>query len=793
MAAAGDERDGTGRRCGRCPGPLSYAAASLACIVAAIAVFESHWLLGEPARTAAAGALMAVSVALAFAVVLSAAVAATTPLPPPSPPQPAAGRRPDAARAPAADADAAAGRPSAGTILSVFAVATVAAIALAAASTASYAPHQQYPAGHIGIVPALAACHATDEGCGRAAIGGDSGSQAHLLAPPPVITTLGVPAVVPISGMLPADARPPARVGLVVEGPAGSPDGARDEYSVMSTTSGRYSLHPSILPPSPGTHVYTVSASYGSRDIGAAVDAGTASFTVMVLQPEISRSVPSTAGPLLGLLPEDVARMGEGGGAADGGPDHAAPHVPPRIVDGMVSFAPPPPTVSVGQVVRISFEYVDGVPPRDSSAYVRGPDHARLTEPAYAGSGGGGGGGDAARPPGSYTFVVQPTWTPGTYGVVVAFGGGNDPPTASTAGVLPIAVAVGAPPLNRTVLEEGDFDSPALPFTCIVPFGRVGPGAPVDPEAEPVQHGRPGGCYAGTVRGTAGPDALDIDGRPVTLTISNARTVRDAVAEDASARLLGALCPAGSIALVDRDDTLAVDGREPSPTVRAGYYSAVWCLGTSGGAYDGSAHVPVNRILMAEGHAEPDPIGCLSSEYRLEWDECDAYTAVEQAVGGAISTAIGAVSTAAGSAIGGGDDDNGGGGGGGTPGVSDPEDGGGGGDCAIATAAYGTPAAAHIQALREYRDSAMGGPEFGAFHAEALLALALEPATSAYYAASPPVADMLRDSPAARHAAASLMAGPAALAAALATHPVHGSAWAGGEVAYSSPRPPPSP
>ena len=773
--------DGAGGRCGRCPGPLAYAGGALACILAAIAIFDSHWLLGEPARTALAGAFMAVSVILAFAVVLSGAVAAASPpcgsgrTKHSSPPVPAHGAAtgvpaPVAAAAASAESAKPAGSPAVAprTILSVFAVATMAAIALTAVAAApTYAPHP-YPPGHMGIVQAMAACHATEAGCGRAAVGGGGGggsAQAHLLAPPPVITTVGVPAVVPISGMLPDDARPPTRVGLVVEGPVGSPDYGRDEYSVMSTAAGRYSLHPSILPPSPGTHVYAVSASYDSRDLGMRVDAGTVSFTVMVLQPEISRSAPAPDGPLLGLLlPEDIASMGEGNGidGAGSGMDAVAapPAAPPAVVNGMLTFAPPPPTVSTGQVVRITFAYTDGVP-RDSSAYVRGPDRARLTEPAYAGSGSSDGTTD---PPGAYSFIVQPTWRPGMYGVVVAFGGGGGDklPTASTAGILPIQVAVGAPPLDKTALEDGVLDAS---FSCIVPFGRVGPGVAVDlpsdedTNAEPIKHGRTGGCYAGTVRGVTGPDALDVDGRPVTLTVSNARTARDAAAEDASAQRLAELCPVGSIVLVDRDDTLAVDGREPNPTVRGGYYSAVWCLGAGGAAYDGSVHVPVNRLLMAEGHAEPDPLGCLSSERRLEWDECAAYTAVEQAVGGALSTAIDAVTTAAAS---GGDVAAGGG----VDGTSaDPEDNGG-GDCAIATAVYGTPAAASAQSVREYRDIVLGGS--GGDHG------LLAPALHAYYAVSPAAADMLRDSPYARSAAAAALAAPLAAAAAAANAAVHG-------------------
>ena len=259
---------------------------------------------------------------------------------------------------------------------------------------------------------------------------------------------------------------------------------------------------------------------------------------------------------------------------------------------------------------------------------------------------------------------------------------------------------------------------------------------------------------------------LDIDGRPVTLTVSNARggggggdseggaAAADHAQSSPAADRLRELCPAGSAALVDRDDTLAVDGREPHPTIRAGYYSAVWCLGPDGGPYDGTPgsgnSVPVNRILMAEGLAEPDPVACLSSERRIDWPECDPYTAVEQAVGGAVSAAIDAVSSAA---SGSSDDANGG-----VPAANIL----GGGDCAIATAAYGTPAAADVQSLREWRDLAMPDDPSIA-----------EPVLHAYYTVSPAIAGMLRDSPPAREAAAAVLSVPAAVASAAAEALLH--------------------
>ena len=97
-----------------------------------------------------------------------------------------------------------------------------------------------------------------------------------------------------------------------------------------------------------------------------------------------------------------------------------------------------------------------------------------------------------------------------------------------------------------------------------------------------------------------------------------------------------------------------------------------------------------------------------------------------------------------------------------------------GGGCLVATAAYGTELAPDVQALRELRDAALSGPAGSAlvhaFH-------------SAYYAVSPPVADLLREHPRlgelvgaaavapfvhALHAAQAAAEGPIAGAAALA-------------------------
>ena len=678
------------------------------------------------------------------------------------------------------------------TLLAVLAVSAAAAIALAAIPATS-----QFPAGHPGILDAMAACHSTEAGCGRAAIAGD-GAQAHIVAPAPVITTVGVPATVSISGVLPSDARPPARVTIVVTGPGGE----QSEHGAMSTSAGRYSLHVPIAPPeAPGTHEYGIAASYDSRDFGAALDAGAVAFTVMVLEPEISRSE-APAGPPAwieasgaGMLPAGFPRAGTAGkgdggsGNGNGGSGAGSQSPPPMpVIDGLVSFNPPlpPPTVSAGQVVEVSFTYTDRIA-RESFAHVRGPaasaGHERLAEPAYAGAGG-----PSQAEAGSYRFIVQPTWQPGEYGVVVAYGadGARDAAGATTtAGILPVSVAAGAAMpqgsgAGADAAEAEAVDTPATapPFSCIALFGLVGPGQGAPGPGggtgggggggdEPARHGRPSGCYAGTVRGMLGPDTLDIDGRPVTLTVSNARGGggdsggggggggANSAQPSPAADRLRELCPAGSAALIDRDDTLAVDGREPHPTIRAGYYSAVWCLGPDGGPYDGtpgsSNSVPVNRILMAEGLAEPDPVACLSSERRIDWPECDPYTAVEQAVGGAVSAAIDAVSSAA----------SGGSGGdasGGDPAGSIL----GGGDCAIATAAYGTPAAADVQSLREWRDLAMPDDPSIA-----------EPVFHAYYAVSPAIAGMLRDSPPAREAAAAVLSVPAAIASAAAEALLH--------------------
>ena len=715
------------RRGMRCCGgsPLYHAFASLACAVAAVALFDSQWLDGAH-RIAVSGALLTTSLILAFSAMLSEALHA--------PSCGSGGSRATAAK------PSSAGRTTRHTatpaLATAFTVLAVLAVSAAAASTfAAITAPSQSMSGHPGILDAMAACHSTEAGCGRAAIAGE-GAQAHIMAPPPVITTIGVPATVSVSGALPPDARPPARVAIVVEGP----DGDTTEHTTMSTSAGRYSLHIPIDPPSvPGTHEYTIVASYASRDLGFAVDVGTVPFTVMVLQPDVSRSE-APEGPPAWLEATGARPAGFplGDGAGDGGGSGGAgglPAAPTSIVDGIVSFDPPlpPAAVSAGQVVQVHFTYADGVP-RESYAHVRGPapDRERLAEPGYAGSGG-----HTPADAGSYTFIVQPTWQPGEYGVVATFGadGARDATEATTvAGILPVNVA--AQPVNGT----------APPFACVAVFGGG------DSE---VRHGRASGCYAGTVRGVLGPDTLDIDGRPVTLTVSNARGGGEADSDPSSpsaaaAERLRELCPAGSVALVDRDDTLAVDSREPHPTIRAGYYSSVWCLGPDGDPYGdpygGHGIEPVNSILMAGGLASPDPVGCLSSERRLEFAECGAYTAVEQAVGGAVSAAIDAVSSAAG---GSGEGDPGG----------DP-----GGDCAIAAVSYGTPLAPDVQSLREWRDLAMpdGADAFAG------------PALHAYYAVSPALADMLRDSPQARGAAAAALSVPVAIAsAAVATAAPH--------------------
>ena len=840
LSCRASERRRGGRLLACCGDPLCHVIASAVCTAAAVALLDMHWLAGA-AYIAVPGALLASSTILAFGAVLAdasarddrggddnggggggggwdgigriggesaggppaeaeaaAPVAAAVPAAAPAAPAPAEAPPPSAKGTPRATSPGA--TSPAITLLAVLAVSAAAAIAL----TAAIAPSSQFPAGHPGILDAMAACHTTEAGCGRGAIAGD-GAHGRLLAPAPAITTAGVPATVSVSGALPSDARPPARVTIVVTGP----DGVHDEYTVMSTATGRFSLHASVAPPSqPGTHEYTISASYASRDFDAVVlDAGTVPFTVMVLEPDISRSEAPIGPPAWieategGTRPAGFPRDGTGDvGTGTGG----LPPAPMPIIDGIVSFEPPlpGPSVSAGQVVSVQFAYTDGRQ-RESFAHVRGPapDYEILAEPSYAGGGGTG----AAANKGAYRFIVQPTWQPGEYGVVVAYGadGARDAGDAtSTAGILPVNVGTGAV-LHAAAAEDGTNVAAATapPFSCISVFGRLGPG--IDPaqgagagggdagagggDAE-LRHGRPGGCYAGTVRGVLGPDTLDIDGRPVTLTVSNARGGEggggagggepSSSASSAAADRLRELCPAGSAALVDRDDTLAVDGREPSPTIRAGYYSTVWCLGAGGDPYDGGTpggrHDPVNRILMAEGLAAPDPAACLTSERRLEWAECDAYTAVEQAVGGAVSAAIDAVASAATVAGGGGGgegelDSNGEGGAGGGGGG-----GGGGGDCAIATAAYGTPVAADVQSLREWRDLAIlnagtGGDDDDTAAAPPGPAPAvLDSALAAYYAVSPAIADMLRDNPPARSAAASVLSVPAAIAAAVA-------------------------
>ena len=82
--------------------------------------------------------------------------------------------------------------------------------------------------------------------------------------------------------------------------------------------------------------------------------------------------------------------------------------------------------------------------------------------------------------------------------------------------------------------------------------------------------------------------------------------------------------------------------------------------------------------------------------------------------------------------------------------------GGGGGGCLIATAAYGTEMAAQVQMLREVRDGALMGTHAGAAFMGAF--------NHAYYAFSPAVADLERQSPALKGA---VRAGIAPMLAAL--------------------------
>ena len=96
---------------------------------------------------------------------------------------------------------------------------------------------------------------------------------------------------------------------------------------------------------------------------------------------------------------------------------------------------------------------------------------------------------------------------------------------------------------------------------------------------------------------------------------------------------------------------------------------------------------------------------------------------------------------------------------------ADPPEGGG---CLVATAAYGTELAPQVQRLRELRES----PQLASGPGRALVS----GISAAYYAFSPAVADLERQSPALREAVR-LLAGPAIAAAGMAA-PVAGG-WGG--------------
>ena len=88
--------------------------------------------------------------------------------------------------------------------------------------------------------------------------------------------------------------------------------------------------------------------------------------------------------------------------------------------------------------------------------------------------------------------------------------------------------------------------------------------------------------------------------------------------------------------------------------------------------------------------------------------------------------------------------------GGGGAGAPPPSDDPAGGGCLIATAAHGTELAPQVQRLREARDNALLTTESGRALVSAF--------SAAYYAFSPQAADLAREHPALRHAAAALVA-----------------------------------
>lgn len=713
-----------GRRVARTIAPRSgraapfYACGSAACIVAAIAVAEAS-RPPDSLQIAVLGVLLGVSTVVGMAIM-------STPVPPGPRTGGADARRRGGHGTPSEGGGG--GWPGTdrafsaalGTVAAVIAIVAIAAIAAGAPAPDSGATWNEW------LTHASAACHDTASGCGRAALTG--GGVPHILLPPPVITGAGVPATVSISGLLGDDAGPPTRITVSVSGPVGV-RGAQSapapphsyNHTVMTTQDGRWSIHHKIdAGMRPGTYDYAVSTTYTERPSGFAVHVDAGTFAVTVLEPRPSHSSPP---PLPPLFPggNGDGDGGDGGGDTDADNGNGTAGGPVHVIDGIVRFNAVQGPASAGQVVAISFAYGDGLP-RESSVLVRGPlpDGPVRLGPAHVLA--------AQRADGAkfaHEFIVQPTWPAGTYEAVVRHGGG----------------AGGGGGGGGTRAGALQFDIAERPGgrICMAPLEDIGLDA------------RTGRCYAGIVTGTAGPDTILVDGRPAALTLSNARHGGDAAAAAAAEAYLAGLCAAGTAAIVDRDDTLAADTREPYPAVSSGYHTA-WCMGASGAAYGGGDSV--NRAMVDGGHASADPVGCLTAERRHTWPECSAYTAAERAVGAAVDAVSGAAM-----AVTGGDNGDG------------DSAGGGGGDCAIAAIAYGTPMAVAVQALREHRDA------FASAHP--LSAAALNLVLHAYYAVSPPIADAVRGDPYAKAAAAAALAAPVSLAAAAAA----GAAAAGAAAA----------
>ena len=251
-----------------------------------------------------------------------------------------------------------------------------------------------------------------------------------------------------------------------------------------------------------------------------------------------------------------------------------------------------------------------------------------------------------------------------------------------------------------------------------------------DKKIRPGLHGYRTGCFADTVAEIRGNDTIRIGRTYVTLTISNPTAN--------TTDTLNNLCPVGSVAVADRDDTLASDSRfekKRSSLHKTMFFGVVYCDG-----------INVNRYLIQANMAVPDVKGCLTSEFRDVLGECPDIDETAAATATLEDAATSMLDV---------------------PDLLQDD-----GDCMIALAVLGTDLAHPVQVLREHRDrmisySSSDGTITAAAAAAALPALLLDGIHAAYYVISPTVSDVMRDNSHVRYAAYSVLYLPVHAAASI--------------------------